>query len=303
MREFAKISPQFWIGETGKQIKSLGREAQLVALYLLTCPHSNMIGVYYLPVTFITHETGIPLKGALEALHSLSEVSFCTYNKATEYVWVHEMAYYQAGGQLKKNDNRVKGINDVFENLPNLPFLQRFFEKYHTLFWLENPPKIMSSLEGPLEILPSKEKEKEKEKDKEKEKEKKISMSGNPDVDSLVDDNFLFEEQKRLSKTPRQAELKSQALEVIEFLNEKTGRVYRPVDTNLKLIIARLKTGATVVDCRQVIAKKTREWKGDAKMAEYLRPATLFNATKFEQYMGELVVLPDDEEDDFDVSG
>jgi uncharacterized phage protein (TIGR02220 family) len=284
MREFAKVSPQFWIGETGKQIKSLGIETQLIALYLLTCPHANMIGVYYLPVTFISHETGIPSEGALKALHSLSEVSFCTYNKATEYVWVHEMAYYQAGGQLKQNDNRVKGINDVFENLPNLPFLQHFFEKYNTLFWLENPPKNISSLEGPSETLLS----------KEKDKEKKISMSGNPDVDSLFDDDFSFEEQKHSPKIQRQAELKSQALEVIEFLNQKTGRVYRPVDTNLKLIMARLKSGATVMDCRQVIAKKTREWKGDAKMAEYLRPATLFNATKFEQYVGELVI-PDEE--------
>jgi uncharacterized phage protein (TIGR02220 family) len=58
----------------------------------------------------------------------------------------------------------------------------------------------------------------------------------------------------------------------------------------LKLITARLKTGASVADCRQVIAKKTREWQGNPKMDEYLRPATLFNATKFEQYVGELVL-------------
>jgi uncharacterized phage protein (TIGR02220 family) len=94
-------------------------------------------------------------------------------------------------------------------------------------------------------------------------------MSGKPDVDS---------------------QFQSQAQEILEFLNEKTGREYRPVDTNLKLIIARLKSGATVGKCFQVIAKKTREWKNDPKMAEYLRPATLFNATKFEQYIGELVL-------------
>ena len=73
-------------------------------------------------------------------------------------------------------------------------------------------------------------------------------------------------------------QLKTQALEILQFLNEKTGRAYRPLDANLKLIIARLKTGASVMDCRQVIAKKTREWKGDSKMSEYLRRVTLFNA-------------------------
>ena len=85
-----------------------------------------------------------------------------------------------------------------------------------------------------------------------------------------------------------------QAHSVLDFLNDKTGRVYRPVDTNLKLITARLKSGATVLQCRQVIARKARQWKGRPEMAPYLRPATLFNATKFEQYLGELVPAPDD---------
>ena len=43
-----------------------------------------------------------------------------------------------------------------------------------------------------------------------------------------------------------------------------------------------------------MIVRKNRVWKGNAKMEEYLRPATLFNAEKFEQYMGELVV-PEEE--------
>ena len=86
---------------------------------------------------------------------------------------------------------------------------------------------------------------------------------------------------------------REQAQSVLDFLNEKTGRVYRPVDTNLKLIIARLKSGATVLQCRQVIARKARQWKDRPDMAPYLRPATLFNATKFEQYLGELVPKPD----------
>ena len=51
MRDYAKIVPQFWIGSTGKQIKKLGMEApQLIALYLISNPHANMLGIYYLPV-------------------------------------------------------------------------------------------------------------------------------------------------------------------------------------------------------------------------------------------------------------
>jgi len=76
---------------------------------------------------------------------------------------------------------------------------------------------------------------------------------------------------------------------VLAFLNEKTGRAYRPLTANLDFIAERLKEGATVADCRKVIAKKSREWTG-TDMAQYLRPATLFNRTKFAQYVGELHV-------------
>jgi uncharacterized phage protein (TIGR02220 family) len=83
-------------------------------------------------------------------------------------------------------------------------------------------------------------------------------------------------------------DLRQQAREVLEFLNSKTGRHYEPVPANIELIVARLKEGASVDDLRAVVAKKTREWATDEKMSPYLRPATLFNRTKFAQYRGEL---------------
>lgn len=112
-------------------------------------------------------------------------------------------------------------------------------------------------------------------------KEKELRNLPNGKFLSGVPDDAPLKSQNR--------EIKNQAIEVLNFLNEKTGRVFRPVDTNLKLIMARLKSGATVQDCRCVIAKKRRDWIGDEKMFSYLRPATLFNATKFEQYLGELI--------------
>ena len=75
---------------------------------------------------------------------------------------------------------------------------------------------------------------------------------------------------------------------VLSFLNEKAGKRYQPVDGNLDFIVARLKGGATEQELRQVIAKKCREWGADEKMETFLRPKTLFNATNFANYQGEL---------------
>lgn len=84
-----------------------------------------------------------------------------------------------------------------------------------------------------------------------------------------------------------------QALEVLQFLNDTTGRKFRGLDANhkpsanLELIIARLKTGVSVQDCKNVIARKHKEWAGKDDMQQYLRPETLFNKRKFEQYLGQ----------------
>jgi uncharacterized phage protein (TIGR02220 family) len=91
---------------------------------------------------------------------------------------------------------------------------------------------------------------------------------------------------KTLSGKPDESA--AQAVEVIEFLNESTKRSYKPVRANISLIAARLKEGATVEDCKAVITDKCGKWGADPTMAEYLRPKTLFNATNFAQYQGEL---------------
>jgi len=84
---------------------------------------------------------------------------------------------------------------------------------------------------------------------------------------------------------------KKTAKQILTFLNDKTGRHYKPVPANVDMIAARLKEGATTEECHYIIAKKAREWSGDEKMNQYLRPATLFNRTKFAQYQGEISEL------------
>lgn len=81
--------------------------------------------------------------------------------------------------------------------------------------------------------------------------------------------------------------IKSDAIEVLLFLNAKSGKKFRPVEANLKLIRARLLSGISPGDLKAIIAFKVRQW-ADGDMFKYLRPETLFNATKCEQYLGEI---------------
>lgn len=136
-REYSKVSPQFWVGKTGREILKLSVESGFLAFYLMTCPHANMIGIYYLPIAYIAHDIKIDVSVISRALNELIEVGFCSYDFLAEHVWVHEMAKYQVCDYLEEKDKRVKGINDIFRSLPDLIFLEDFYKKYQHAFHLK----------------------------------------------------------------------------------------------------------------------------------------------------------------------
>src|SRR5438309_4603703 len=59
MNCYRRFYSQFWTGTTGKELRSAGQEVQLMAVYLFTNPHANMIGLYYLPIGYISLDTGL----------------------------------------------------------------------------------------------------------------------------------------------------------------------------------------------------------------------------------------------------
>ena len=163
---------------------------------------------------------------------------------------VKELAF-----RLRVSESRVKSIVSKLEN------------------WLEQDDSEMVSerYQDDIKMIPL-----ARSRETETETEKNNTMSGKPDGDELNN-----------KKTTKKNGFKPQAIEIINFLNEKADRSYRPVQTNLELIISRLEEGYEIQDFRAVIARKVRDWSDDEKMAKFLRPATLFNKTKFAQYSGE----------------
>ena len=75
--------------------------------------------------------------------------------------------------------------------------------------------------------------------------------------------------------------------EIIDYLNEKTGRNYKhTAKANQRVIKARMNEGYTLEDFKTVIDKKYDEWNNDTKMKKFLRPETLFS-TNFDRYLNE----------------
>lgn len=136
MRDYAKVAPQFWTGATGKKLRAAGPETVMVAMYLMTSPHANMIGLYYLPMVYLRHETGLPFEGASKGLERAIEAQFCQYDDASEMVWVVEMARFQIADTLDAKDKRCKGIENELAKVPDSLMRRGFYDKYAAAFHL-----------------------------------------------------------------------------------------------------------------------------------------------------------------------
>lgn len=92
-------------------------------------------------------------------------------------------------------------------------------------------------------------------------------------------------------KKPRQTQVKPKSnddmiVEIIDYLNDCTGKSYKPTSKVAILNInARLKEGYTKDDFIKVIKVKSTKWLG-TKFEDYLTPNTLFG-NKFESYLNE----------------
>ena len=75
-----------------------------------------------------------------------------------------------------------------------------------------------------------------------------------------------------------------EASELIELLNKKSGFQYKKIQSNLKLIQARLKD-YTYEELANMIEYKCEEWLQNKEMCKYLRPSTLFRPTNCENYI------------------
>ncbi|RJQ70974.1 MAG: hypothetical protein C4519_19810 [Desulfobacteraceae bacterium] len=75
--------------------------------------------------------------------------------------------------------------------------------------------------------------------------------------------------------------------EIIAYLNDKTGKQFKASTRETQRHIrARWGEGFRLHDFKRVVDNKASAWSSDPKMADYLRPQTLFG-TKFEAYLNE----------------
>lgn len=102
-------------------------------------------------------------------------------------------------------------------------------------------------------------------------------------------EEYILGRKSPLSLVPKAAEELEPAKKILEEFNRITGKSLRPVDGNLKWIRARLAESdpPNFDEISKMIQLKNFKWKENPDMKRYIRPETLFNASKFDVYIQE----------------
>lgn len=116
---------------------------------------------------------------------------------------------------------------------------------------------------------------------------------GNPSLRTTNNKNYQKQEILNTSKNHCAANAAPEFSwqSVIDYLNEKTGKHFKHTNTNKGLVMARQHDGFSTEDMQKVIDHQCKLWLNNKDMAQYLRPSTLFRASKFEGYLN---AVPDE---------
>jgi hypothetical protein len=180
---YRSVHATFWTGRTGRQVRASGPKCQVLALYVVTSPHANMIGLYYLPMAYICTDTGLCDKDARSALETLQGLNFLRYDHDSEWVWVCAAVTYQVGA----NANRVAGARALYDGSDNTLLKQAFWERYHDALDLGDPPAGVARKPLPSDSVVDGGIEKEKEKETEKETERAADAAPRPSAQAFAD--------------------------------------------------------------------------------------------------------------------
>ena len=114
---YAKISARFWRDE---RVARWTDDIRLLALYLLSCPHRNATGYYYLPLEYVVADLGWPAKRVRKSFDGLISDGFVAYDEKLRIVLVRRALKYDSPANPNQTTAAVRQVGA----LPPSPLLE-----------------------------------------------------------------------------------------------------------------------------------------------------------------------------------
>jgi len=116
---YTRVESRFWQDE---KMRSISDDARYLMLYLLTSPHRNIVGFYFLPSPYACFDLGWDEKRFMKALRELLDIGTVKYDINTHVVLIHN---YLKHNPLE-NPNQVKSAIERLEEIPQTPLIEDF---------------------------------------------------------------------------------------------------------------------------------------------------------------------------------
>ena len=113
MRHFNKVSPTLWQSRRFQGLPS--DDGRFLLLYLLTCPHNNSAGCFWLPDGYACHDLGWEKDRYEEALESLIDAEMVDHDSENQVVLIERWFRHNPS----MNRSHYKGIVGQLEKVPS----------------------------------------------------------------------------------------------------------------------------------------------------------------------------------------
>lgn len=107
---YRQIDARFW---TDPKIRELNLADRHTFLYLLTNPHTNMLGLYLLPLPYMADDLQQPLNTCRTAVERLSNANLIIYDQANRMMFVNHFLKYNTVAGNKREMGAVNKLQEL----------------------------------------------------------------------------------------------------------------------------------------------------------------------------------------------
>lgn len=112
MREYGSVQTQFW---SDSSLQNLSTHAKLLAVYLLTGPHTNMLGCFRLPLGYVSEDLKWDGETVCKAFAELAQIGFLIRDTESNWILISNFLDWNP----IENPNQGKSLSKLFKRVPH----------------------------------------------------------------------------------------------------------------------------------------------------------------------------------------
>ena len=245
MAEYGKVYKKIWRNE---KFRCLTEDEQALFLYLITSPHSNLLGIYLIAVEYMAADKNWKSDRTKEALDGLTETGFLKYDESRCVILIPSWFEHNT----LTSPNQLKKALAELSEVPKTPLLLELKAILNAM-----PNGILDAI---ADAIPN------------------AVPNGIADGVPLAVPNS-----EAVTETEAVTEIIPYG-EILGHLFQLTGKKFQEkAESNRKWIRARWRDGFRLDDFLYVNQVKAEEWLATEREM-YLRPKTLYSVDHFEGY-------------------